>query len=63
MFKPACKPRANYLKPKEIRKTGAGRRRRRFDLQQSLNYLKVKITVERAKPGPALRLQAGMIAS
>jgi DNA-binding MarR family transcriptional regulator len=41
--KPTCKPRANCLKPKEIRK----RRNfglQRFDLRHPLNYLKVDIT-------------------
>jgi hypothetical protein len=32
-----CKPRANYLKPKEIRQNQS-----RFDLQQPPNYLKVQ---------------------
>jgi hypothetical protein len=34
----ACKPRANYLKSKEI--SGAPRH---FDLRQATNYLKVKM--------------------
>jgi hypothetical protein len=43
-MKPACKPRANYLKPKEIRDCAEKPPPRRFDLRQSLNYLKVKVT-------------------
>jgi hypothetical protein len=38
--------RANCLKLKEIRKNRAGRREPAFDLRQSLNYLKAKITGE-----------------
>jgi hypothetical protein len=69
--KPACKPRANCLNPKEIRKIGRSRHLKRFDLRGSLNYLKVKTigrhpTSEKlATPVSALPrgLQAGMIAS
>jgi hypothetical protein len=42
--KGTCKPRANCLKPKEIRKKAYWRAQRHFDLRQSLNYLKVKTT-------------------
>jgi hypothetical protein len=51
--KPACKPRANCLKPKEIRKIRVGRRLKRFDLRRSLNYLKVK-TIGRHPTGEKL---------
>jgi hypothetical protein len=37
----ACKPRASYLKPKEIRKSPQVGAIRRFDLRHPLNYLKV----------------------
>jgi DNA-binding MarR family transcriptional regulator len=48
----ACKPRANRLNPKEIRKNaGDLPRGSRFDLQPSLNYLKVKITGEGPESG------------
>jgi len=36
-----CKPRASYLKPKEIRKTPQVGAIRRFDLRYPLNYLKL----------------------
>jgi hypothetical protein len=36
-----CKPRASYLKPKEILESAQVAVCRRFDLQHPLNYLKV----------------------
>src|SRR5450631_564279 len=44
---PICKPRANYLKPKEIRKI----RIIGFDLQRRLNYLKVGIRGRKHRAG------------
>jgi hypothetical protein len=38
-----CKPRANYLKPKEVWKTAQTALQQRFDLQHLLNYLKLDI--------------------
>jgi hypothetical protein len=61
----ACKPRASCLKPKETRKIArAGHRR--FDLRQSLNYLKVKTTGRNpanAPVAPVSVLPTGVIAS
>jgi hypothetical protein len=45
-----CKRRANCLKPKEVRKLGASRSVKHFDLRRSLNYLKVK-TIGRRPTG------------
>jgi hypothetical protein len=61
----ACKPRANCLKPKETRKIALASHRR-FDLRQSLNYLKVKTTGRNpadAPVAPVTVLPGGMIAS
>jgi DNA-binding MarR family transcriptional regulator len=50
----ACKPRANCLKPKEIRKKPRTLRARHFDLRSLLNYLKVKTTAgSRQSPAPS----------
>jgi hypothetical protein len=52
-----CKPRANYFKPKEVHSRLPKSCHRRFDLQPSLNYLKVK------RSTPPTGIEAGMIAS
>jgi hypothetical protein len=38
---PPCKPRASYLKPKEIQESAQVGAISRFDLRHPLNYLKV----------------------
>jgi len=55
-----CKRRANCLNPKEIRAGPVKTCRRRFDLRQAPNYLKVKITGR--KPGRDENRDAGRCA-